>query len=185
VDWDQDGISDAYDAWIELVGLEAEDVDLSGWALDDMAGGGTTPYIFPEGTILGSGGFLAMFRSVTGVALNADADTARLLAPGGVEVDSFSYTNPQPDRSYSRSTDGTGEWTDAYPPSPGESNRPATSTPTATAANSATPTPSATPSVTPSPSGTATATPTDTGTPTETPTPTPLPTTTTMPTATS
>ena len=77
----------------------------------------------------------------TGVALNNDADTVRLLGPDGAEVDAFAYTKPRSDASYSRSTDGDGTWTDTYPPSPGRSNVPATPTPTATATATATPFP--------------------------------------------
>ena len=88
------------------------------------------PYVFPPGTLLEPGGFLVRYRSTTGVALNQDADTARLLAPDGREVDAFAYRNPGRDASYSRAVDGTGEWTDAYPPSPGGPNLPGAPTPT-------------------------------------------------------
>ena len=83
------------------------------------------------------------YRSTTGVALNQDADTATLLAPDGSVVDSFSYTDPGRDASYSRSVDGTGDWTDAYPPSPGGPNLPGTPAPPGT------PTPTGTPTATP------------------------------------
>ena len=69
------------------------------------------------------------YRSTTGVALNQDADTARLLAPDGREVDVFAYRNPGRDASYSRTVDGTGDWTDTYPPSPGGPNLPGAPTP--------------------------------------------------------
>ena len=72
------------------------------------------------------------YRSTTGVALNQDADTARLLAPDGREVDVFAYRNPGRDASYSRAVDGTGDWTDSYPPSPGGPNLPGAPTATAT-----------------------------------------------------
>jgi hypothetical protein len=42
------GVSDAYDGWIEILSLEAEPADLGGWAPDDIAGGGTVPYVFPS-----------------------------------------------------------------------------------------------------------------------------------------
>jgi hypothetical protein len=162
----------SYHEWIEIISLEPEAVDMGGWALDDIAGGGTTPYVFPPGTILAPDGYLVFYRSTTGVALNQDADTARLLAPDGIEIDVFSYANPQPDQSYSRATDGTGEWTTAYPPSPGGPNQPGpptpTSTVTATRTNEPSPTPTAT--STPSPTGTPTFTPTATATSTVTPT---------------
>jgi hypothetical protein len=180
VDWDGDGVADPYDAWIELVNMEPQAVDLGGWALDDMANGGTSPYVFPEGAIVGPGGFLAVYRSTTGIALNQDADTARLLAPGGAEVDIFSYANPQPDQSYSRATDGTGEWIETYPPSPGQPNRSTTPTPSPSSTTTGSPTPTGTPTeevtatasptMTGSPTWTATTAPSLTWTPTATPT---------------
>ena len=112
-------------------------MNLSGWALDDVAFGGTDPYVFPPGTWLDADGYRVAYRSTTGVALNQDADTVRLLAPGGVEVNTFAYARPAPDRSYSRTSDGA--WTDAYPPSPGGPNLPPTPTSTATATQTATP----------------------------------------------
>ena len=89
------------------------------------------------------------YRSTTGVALNQDADTARLLAPDGHEVDAFSYRNPGRDASYSRAVDGTGDWTETYPPSPGGPNLPGAPTATATPSQTRTPTPTRTPTMTP------------------------------------
>ena len=159
VDWNGDGQADAYDEWIEIVNLGPDVADLSGWALDDILGGGSRAYAFPPGTLLAPGGFLVFFRSTTGVALNQDADTAHLLAPDGIIVDSFSYTNPGRDASYSRTVDGAGDWTETYPPSPGGPNLPGFQTPT----------------VAPTPTGTPTATPTLIGTLTPTPPLGPLP----------
>lgn len=155
VDWDGNGTVDAYDEWIELYNLADEPADLAGWQLDDQAGGGTAPYTLPAGSVIAAHGFLLIHRSTSQVALNQDADTARLLTPGGREVDAFGYSNPRRDASYSRVTDGVGAWTDAYPPSPRGPNLPgpATATPTATVTRTATATPTAsrTPSVTPTP----------------------------------
>ena len=93
VDWNGDGEADAYDEWIEIVNLGPGVIDLGGWALDDIAGGSAS-YAFPPGTLLAPGEFLMRYRSTTGVALNQDADTARLLAPDGREADTFTYRNP-------------------------------------------------------------------------------------------
>ncbi|MEJ5200531.1 MAG: lamin tail domain-containing protein, partial [Anaerolineae bacterium] len=162
IDWNGDGVLNSGDAWIELVSLAEESVDLGGWALDDIADGGTRPYVFEAGTVLPAGGFLLRFRSTTGVALNQDGDTLRLLAPDGQVVDAFTYARAHPDRSFARMVDGIGAWTESYPPSPGQPNRPAT--PTATRTSSVTPTASQTSSITP----TATMTPTPTASPAST-----------------
>ncbi len=176
VDWDGNGTANAYDEWIEVYNLESYPVDLTGWALDDMASGGTSPYVFPAGTMLGAEGFLVRFRSGTGVALNQDADTARLLAPDGSEVDAFSYVNPAADQSYSRAVDGVGPWVEGFSPSPGGPN--IAPPPTVT------PTPMPTFTVTPSPTMTLTSTVTPSSTPTFTVTPTPTLTASTTPTPT-
>jgi hypothetical protein len=120
-DWNGDGSLDSGDSWIELMSLAVEGVDLGGWALDDSVGG-TRPYTFAPGTLLPPGGFLLRFRSTTHVALNQTGDTVRLLAPNGQEVDTVTYTRAHPDRSYSRTVDGVGDWTEAYPASPGGPN---------------------------------------------------------------
>ncbi len=138
IDWNGDGKAGAEDEWVELFNRGTAPIDLAGWALDDLADGGSKPYVMPGGMNLAPGQFLVLFRSQTGLAFNNDADTVRLLGPDGVELDTFGYTHPRPDRSYSRSVDGAGAWTDAYPPSPGASNLPATPTPTPTATATAT-----------------------------------------------
>ena len=185
MDWDGDGQADAYDEWIEITNLGPGVVDLAGWALDDILGGGSGAYVFPPGTLLEPGGFLVRYRSITGVALNQDADTANLLAPDGSVVDSFSYTNPGRDASYSRAVDGTGDWTETYPPSPGGPNLPGAPTPTGTPTPTATATPTETPSPTSTATWTLTPTPTPTMTPTATPSTTPTTTATQTPTVTS
>jgi len=148
VDWDGSGTVDAYDEFVEIVNLGSDTIDLGGWMLDDMLGGGSLPYVFPPATLLTPGEFLVRYRSTTNVALNQDADTANLLAPDGRTADSFSYADPAPDTSYSRTVDGTGDWTDTYPPSPGQSNLPGTPGPTETPTSTRTPGPSATPTAT-------------------------------------
>jgi len=183
VDWNGDGQANADDEWIELYNLGSQAVDLGQWMLDDVAGGGTAPYRIPSGVVIGPGQHLVLFRSTTGVALNdTGGDTVRLLWPDGREVDGYTYTHTSPDASFSREQDGTGAWTDAYPPSPGGPNLPATptptptetATPTATSSSTVTPTPTetATPLDTPTPTATATATPSVTPTATATPSPT-------------
>jgi uncharacterized protein YdeI (BOF family) len=179
-DWNDDGtISDSSDEYIEVYNDGSTgDVDLSGWKLDDVAGGGSTEYVFPQGTILRAARYFVVFSADTRIALNNSGDTVRLVRPDGSEADTVSYMTTAPDQAYSRTVDGIGPWTTAYPPSPGAMNQPPpTATPTET--ESATPTPSFTASptstLTSTPSETATAVPTVTPTAGATPTPTPFP----------
>ncbi len=165
VDWDGDGTADAKkDEWVELHNLGAEPVDLEGWILDDMPDGGTPPYAIPAGTSLPGGGFLVLFGSATGVGLNNAGDSVRLLRADGSVADSFTYPSLSGfyDRSFGRDPDGSGGWTDAHPPSPGEPN-----------GFLPDPTPTGSPSATPSESPTALATPNPTLAPTATASPPP------------
>ena len=145
-DWNDDGtVSDASDEYIEVYNDgSAGDVDLSGWKLDDIAGGGSSEYVFPPNTILRAGLPLVMFSADTRVGLNnSGGDTVRLVRPDNSEADTFHYTTTAPDQAYSRTIDGSGTWTTAYPPSPGAVNQPV-SPPTPSPTSPSTATPSAT-----------------------------------------
>ncbi len=131
VDWDGDGSADSNDEWVELYNPHAEDVDVSGWLLDD-AEGGSSPFLIPVGSIVPAYGFLVLYKQQTHIALNNGGDEVRLLGPNGSVVDRVVYpaTERTDERSWSRTVDGSGRWTDTYPPSPGQPNQAATPTPT-------------------------------------------------------
>ncbi|MGH2541583.1 MAG: lamin tail domain-containing protein, partial [Ardenticatenaceae bacterium] len=164
-DWTGDDEMDANDEYIELINTSSQPFDLNGLQLDD-ASGGSAP--FTLNGILTSGEIRVYFRSETDIALNdSGGDEARLLAPNGDVLDSYSYPSVAQDQAWSR--DESGIWRDDWPPSPGAPNMPpptptptltatATSTATATRTPSTTPTATATASVTASPTATATAT---------------------------
>ncbi|MEI2689900.1 MAG: lamin tail domain-containing protein [Anaerolineae bacterium] len=155
-DWNGDGAANQDDEYIELYNANDAAVDLSGWRLDDMDDGrrqprflfgpdGSPPYVLPAGTTIPAHGFLLLFRSQTGLALNNDGDWVRLLRPDGVVVEATEYSSSRNDEAASKTVDGGDQWTHAYPPSPGASNQPAPTTPTPTPTPIATPTPTATP----------------------------------------
>jgi len=111
------------DEWIELYNPQSYDADLSGYFLDDIVGGGTSPYQIPIGTVIPANGFLVLYKSTTGIALNNDGDTVNLLKPdGSTVVDSYSYSSSSNDVSYGRETDGGATWTTFTSPTPGTSN---------------------------------------------------------------
>jgi len=108
--------------FIELINRSAQAVDLSDWQLDD-APGGTQPYRLPLGTVIGPGGLLAFSQDTTGVGLNDDGDTARLLTPDGNVVDAWAYKPaPKAGASWARIPDG-GAWNPRGIPSPGLPNQ--------------------------------------------------------------
>jgi len=126
-----------YHEWIELWNGSGLAVDLGGWTLDDAAEATAAslstskPYVIPAGRVIEPGGFLLFFRRQTGLTLNNDGDTVRLLGPDGAVLDAFTYdSSPGADVSWSRAGDGRPRWTRAYPPSPGSSNQPPPPTPT-------------------------------------------------------
>ena len=175
VDWDSDGRADSSDEWVELLNLENRPVNLRGWALDDIADGGSSPWVISRDLWLSAGGYLVLFKHETGLTLNNDGDAVRLLRPGGFVVDETQFPPMAYDRSWSRTVDGI--WTNGYPPSPGQDNRPGVpmSTRTATFTRTHTFTRTASSTKTPTLTRTATRTKTLTQTRTATRTPSPIP----------
>jgi len=130
VDWDGDGVADYNDEWIELYNAGPAMVGLGGWQLDDEADGGSGPYIIPADQIIPPGGFLVFFKKDSGVSLNNDEDWVRLLRPDGTVADEYHYSHsPGYDRSFSRTVDGGGHWTDGYAVTLGAPNHPRRSPP--------------------------------------------------------
>ena len=74
-------------------------------------------------------GHLVVFKNDSGLALNNGGDSIRLLSPDGSVADDTEYRDAAPDTSFSRDGDGSGPWTDTFPPSPGQQNLPAGGTP--------------------------------------------------------
>jgi hypothetical protein len=67
---------------------------------------------------------LLLFRAQTGLALGDGRDEVSLLRPDGSRADRFGYIySPGADRSFCRSVDGSGGWTDCCHVTPGDSNR--------------------------------------------------------------
>ncbi|HLD26020.1 MAG TPA: lamin tail domain-containing protein [Candidatus Andersenbacteria bacterium] len=82
--------TDTAGEFIELKNTGSGSVDLSGWQLADAAGG-SSPYTIPVGVSLGAGSHKSFGRAETGIALNNDGDTVRLLDPTDHVKSSFTY----------------------------------------------------------------------------------------------
>jgi hypothetical protein len=107
-DWEGKGGVTAADEFIELYNLGPGDVNLRGWILDDTGLGGSRPYTFDDDEILPAGGFLAMFRSKTRIALNDTGDSVRISAPNGRLIDRITYLKVTAyNLSYGRLPDGS------------------------------------------------------------------------------
>ena len=123
VDWDSDGSANRYDEWIELVNLGEEAVDLGDWTLDDLADGGSKPYVIPAGTVIAADGYLVLPSALTGLNLNnTGLENVRLLRPDGSLADVLEYRNTKPDRSWSRVPSPDGAWVAATAPTPNAPN---------------------------------------------------------------
>ncbi len=109
--------------WIELYNPSGVAVNLAGYILDDLIGGGTGAYTIPLDTIIPAGGFLLLNQSTTGIALNNAGDDVNLIKPDGITVqDSYTYSSSSDDVSHGRETDGGSTWTTFVTPTPGASN---------------------------------------------------------------
>jgi endonuclease/exonuclease/phosphatase family metal-dependent hydrolase len=109
--------------WIELYNPSGVAVNLSGYVLDDLIGGGTGAYTIPLDTIIPAYGFLLFNQSTTGIALNNAGDDVNLIKPDGTTVqDSYTYSSSSDDVSHGRETDGGPTWTTFATPTPGASN---------------------------------------------------------------
>ncbi len=72
---------------IEIYNGTAAAIDASGWQVDDVAGGGTSPKTLVAGSVVPAGGLLL----VTYAGINtASADSVRLVNAGGTEIDAHS-----------------------------------------------------------------------------------------------
>jgi hypothetical protein len=88
--------------------------------LDDIAGAGSSPSIFPP-RIIKVGQHMAIFKSRSHIALN---DSVRLLAPYGSLVDRLSYLRIKgANLSYGRLPDGNGTLRNGLWPTPLQPNQ--------------------------------------------------------------
>ncbi len=140
--------------WVELYNPTGASVDLSGCVIDDLIGGGASPYTLPSGTSIEPYGFWVLDRGST--FNNAGDDVNLLDTDGTTVIDSYSYGSTAYDVSWYRSPDG-GTWQSTPTSSPTKGTSNGSATPTAT------PEPTATPTPTPEPTATATPTPEPTG----------------------
>lgn len=171
--------------WVELYNSGEEDIDISGWIIDD---GGSLKENYPisNNTVIKSKKFL--FFSSSYFNLNPKTPDSLRLLQGEVVVDSYPYAkSPGVGYSFGREKDGEGTWVVFYPPSKGESNNqsqvvptetpqpPPTEKPTTTPKPTNTPRPTSTPKPTSKPKPSSTPSPTKTPTPTKVPSPTKIP----------
>jgi len=133
--------------WVELFNDNDSEVNLNGWYLDDISGGGKSPRGI-SGTI-SANSYKQFF--LDDFFFNNSGDDVRLLDGSQTEKDKKSYSSSTKGKSWSK--DSSGNWCQLDPtPNQSNNNCPATNTPTLS--------PTLTPTKTPTPSVRLTVTPT-------------------------
>jgi hypothetical protein len=123
-DWNNDGLINTGDEFIELINHGTISVNISGWTLDDEANTGSKPYVLPS-RVLQPGERIVFYGNVTGLLLSDGGDGVRLLKPNGGLIDAFNYTVVNyPDQSFCRLPDNGGldDWNRNCYPTPGLPN---------------------------------------------------------------
>lgn len=92
----------AEEEWVELWNGGGEPVDLSGWQLDDVRGGGSQGWEFPEGFIVQPGTFIVLRSDQTRLAFNNEGDDVQLLVPDGLVIDRVTYGKLRHGESFAR-----------------------------------------------------------------------------------
>jgi hypothetical protein len=108
--------------FIEIYNKGSEIVDLSGWYLDDIIDGGSSPFEIPKGTKILPNQYLVFGKSQTGISLNdRDGDLARLLWPDNTVV--FQTPNyGDAKRGMSFMVDSNNKWQWSRTKTPGTKN---------------------------------------------------------------
>ena len=123
-DWNNDGIINTDDEYIELINHGVVDVNLSGYRLDDEANIGSDPYQLPS-VILKPGERMVFYGGETGLLLSDGGDGVRLLKSNGQLADAYNYfTVNFPDQAFCRLPDNGGldDWNTNCFPTPGLRN---------------------------------------------------------------
>ena len=102
--------SDTDNEWIELINLDSETIDLSGWQISDSATS-TKPFTVPETTLIQPNELLLFTRPQTKIALNNNGDAVKLFYPNADLAQEINYTDSQEGWSVAREKDEDYAWT--------------------------------------------------------------------------
>ncbi|HJS19127.1 MAG TPA: lamin tail domain-containing protein [Anaerolineales bacterium] len=123
-DWNNDGIVNVEDEYVEILNHGVVNVNLSGYTLDDEVNIGSAPYTLPA-VVLRPGERVVFYGSETGLLLSDGGDGVRLLRPNGQLIDAYNYfIVERPDQSYCRLPDngGADDWNENCFTTPGLQN---------------------------------------------------------------
>ena len=123
-DWNNNGVVNVEDEYIEIINHGTIDVNLNGYSLDDEVNIGSNPFPLP-GVTIKPGERIVFYGSKTGLLLSDGGDGVRLLRPNGQLADAYNYTVVRfPDQSFCRLPDdgGADDWSRNCYPTPGLKN---------------------------------------------------------------
>jgi len=106
--------NDEENEWIEIYNGSDNIINLSSWQLDDEEGG-SSPFIFPDHSLIAAKSFLIFRREVTKISLNNTNDQARLLYPTGEVIHQVSYQDAKSGESAAQKN-GEFFWTEILTP---------------------------------------------------------------------
>ncbi|NTU66828.1 MAG: PKD domain-containing protein [Candidatus Moranbacteria bacterium] len=105
------------DSYIEIYNGEDFEINLKDWMLKNNAK--TTKFVFPEGYVLKSGGYLTVYRKLFSFALKT-SDTIYFMDPDGNTISSVNYTSAKKDISLGFDGD---DWKWSSSKTPGKKNK--------------------------------------------------------------
>jgi hypothetical protein len=123
-DWNNDGLVNVSDEYIEILNHGTIPVNLNGYSLDDEVNIGSTPFRLP-GVTLQPGQRMVFYGNQTNLLLSDGGDGVRLLRPNGQLMDAYNYFVVRfPDQSFCRLPDdgGADDWNTNCYPTPGLRN---------------------------------------------------------------
>lgn len=114
--WEYLPYPEAGNEWVEVYNDNADSKTLTGWQIDDIKDGGSSPKTF-SATVAGKG-----YAKIDLAAsfFNNDGDSVRLLRPDGTVAEDTTFTVSYKGNAFAK--DAGGNWQETKKPTPGEAN---------------------------------------------------------------
>ncbi len=103
--------------WVEIYNPNSQQIDISGWKIDDIEGG-SRPFSIPENAKINSKSYKVFYF---GSKLNNSGDTLRLINPSGKLIESYSYKKVKKGVVFAK--DPQGVWRITTSATPGKKNK--------------------------------------------------------------
>ena len=113
-------LNETNNEWIELFNNSSEEVNLNGWVLEDTKGT-VRRYLINRDLIILPFGYTVLYRKETGIVLNNDEDSVKLIQPNNnVLFQVPTYLDGEEGWAWHRKENGNWQWTTK--PTPGRKN---------------------------------------------------------------